>query len=52
MRYVARLKGNAVLARLAAPFLNRPPGRPPAEGRLWTYELRYRAGSWSRERRA
>lgn len=49
--YVARLRGNRALERLAAPYLRRPPGRPPAEGRLWTHELRYRAGSWDRERR-
>lgn len=51
VRYVARLRGNAALDRLAAPYLKRPPGRPPAEGRLWTHELAYRAGSWARSRR-
>lgn len=50
-RYVVRLKGNKVLERLAAPFLKRPPGRPPAGGRLWTHELLYRAKSWDRARR-
>ncbi|CAN5133879.1 hypothetical protein BH23GEM4_BH23GEM4_10500 [soil metagenome] len=50
-RYVARLKGNARLARLAAPHLKRPPGRPPAGGRVWTHELRYRADSWTQDRR-
>lgn len=49
--YVARLKTNAALERLAAPLLTRPPGRPPAEGRLWTHELEYKAGSWDRARR-
>jgi hypothetical protein len=49
--YVARLRNNAVLDRLAAPFLSRPPGRPPAEPRTWCYELDYRAEPWSRERR-
>jgi hypothetical protein len=49
--YVARLRGNAVLERLAAPRLRRPPGHPPAEGRVWLHELRYRAASWQRERR-
>jgi hypothetical protein len=51
VRYVARLRSNRTLERLAAPYLKRPPGRPPAEGRLWTHELEYRAGSWSRPRR-
>ena len=49
--YVCRLRSNAALDRLAAPFLTRPPGRPPAEGRTWFHELSYRAGSWSRARR-
>ncbi len=49
--YVARLRNNAVLDRLAAPYLSRPPGRPPAEPRTWCYELAYRAEPWSRERR-
>jgi hypothetical protein len=50
-RYVARLRSNAALQKLAAPHLKRPVGRPPAEGRLWTHELAYRAGSWSHARR-
>ncbi|MBL7008279.1 MAG: IS1380 family transposase [Planctomycetes bacterium] len=50
-RYVARLKGNARLSQLAAPYLTRPRGRPPLEPRTWTVELRYVAGSWSRDRR-
>lgn len=50
-RYVARLKTNRTLERLAAPHLNRPPGRPPAEGRQWTHELLYRSGSWPHPRR-
>ena len=49
--YVARLRSNAALEKLAAPHLKRPVGRPPAQGRLWTHELVYRAGSWSRARR-
>ncbi len=49
--YVARLRNNAVLDRLAAPYLSRPPGRPPAEPRTWCYELAYLAQPWSRERR-
>jgi hypothetical protein len=49
--YVFRLKTNAVLDRLIAPYLHRPPGRPPAEPRLWLYEFTYQAESWSRPRR-
>lgn len=49
--YVARLRSNPVLGRLAEPYLHRPPGRPPAQGRLWLYELRYRAKRWRRARR-
>jgi hypothetical protein len=51
VRYAARIRTNATLERLAAPYLKRPPGRPPSEGRTWAYELRYRAGTWTRERR-
>ena len=49
--YVFRLKSNAVLERMIEPYLHRPPGRPPAEPRLWLYEFAYRAASWSRPRR-
>ena len=49
--YVFRLKTNAVLERRIAPYLHRPPGRPPSEPRLWLYELEYQAESWSRPRR-
>ena len=31
--YVARIRNNAVLDRMAQPYLRRPPGRPPREGR-------------------
>ncbi|HEX7119811.1 MAG TPA: IS1380 family transposase [Longimicrobiales bacterium] len=51
MRYVARLRSNVRLERLAAPFLRRPPGRPPVEGRIWFHELLYRARSWEKPRR-
>ncbi len=49
--YVARLRTNRALERMAAPYLRRPPGRPPKEGRTWLYELTYGAGTWERERR-
>lgn len=49
--YVARIKNNSVLDKMAEPYINRPPGRPPAEGRIWFVEMSYRAGSWSHERR-
>ena len=49
--YVARLRTNKVLDRMAQPCLGRPPGRPPAEPRTWFHEMTYRAKSWSKERR-
>jgi hypothetical protein len=49
--YVARVKNNSVLDALAEPYLQRPPGRPPAEPRTWLHELSYQAASWSRARR-
>lgn len=49
--YVFRLRSNQTLNRIAQPFLRRPPGRPPAEGRTWLHELSYRAKSWTRTRR-
>ena len=50
-RYLARIKRNAVLDRMAAPHIGRRPGRPPTEGRTWFHEFKYRAEAWSRERR-
>jgi hypothetical protein len=50
--YVARLKTNAALERLAAPLLALP--RSPVlagQERVWTHEMTYRAGSWTRPRR-
>ena len=44
--YVARIRNNAVLDRVAAPYLRRPPGRPPREGRAWCHELRDQADTW------
>ncbi|WP_375260830.1 IS1380 family transposase [Palleronia sp.] len=49
--YVSRLRANAVLDRLAEPFMKRPPGRRPAEPRMWLHELRYQAASWDEPRR-
>lgn len=49
--YAFRLKTNAVLEKLARPFLHRPPGRPPRESREWFHELEYRAESWIKARR-
>ena len=45
IRYVAWLRGNRALNRLAEPYLKRPPGRPPREGRTWVHELTYKAGT-------
>jgi hypothetical protein len=50
-RYVARIKNNAVLNRMAEPFNKRPAGRPPKELRIWFYEMTYKAEEWSRARR-
>ena len=44
-------RNNAVLDRMAEPYLRRPPGRPPREGRVWCHELRYQADSWEHPRR-
>ena len=49
--YVARMRNNRVLDRMAGPHLRRPPGRPPAEPRMWFHEMDYQAGTWSRARR-
>ncbi|MFW6176045.1 MAG: transposase [Acidobacteriota bacterium] len=51
IRYVARLRGNRALERLAEPHVERPPGRPPREGRTWVHELTYQAGTWETSRR-
>lgn len=48
--YVARLKTNAALARLAAPHLASLAAAPGAAG-VRTKELVYRAGSWTHARR-
>jgi hypothetical protein len=49
--YVARVRNNAVLNRMAEPFLRRPPGRRPNEPRTWTYEMMYKAKKWAQARR-
>jgi len=50
--YVAWIRHNPVLNRMAAPHLKRPPGRPPHQPRTWFHETSYRAKDWSRPRRA
>ena len=45
---VARLRANPALDRLAAPHMKRPPGRRPAEPRMWLHALNYQADSWDR----
>jgi hypothetical protein len=49
--YVARVKNNAVLNRMAEPLLKRPVGRPPNEPRTWFHEMTYRAEPWLHARR-
>ncbi|HEU4323695.1 MAG TPA: IS1380 family transposase [Roseiflexaceae bacterium] len=45
--YVARLNGNAVLKRMAAPYVT----QPPPDGQVRTHELVYQAAKWTRPRR-
>ena len=49
--YVFRLPTNARLNEVAAPYMKRPRGRPPREGRVWLHELTHRAGTWDKDRR-
>jgi hypothetical protein len=49
--YVARVKNNPVLDKMAEPHLHRPAGPKPTEPRTWTHEMTYQAKSWSRPRR-
>lgn len=49
--YLARIRNNKVLDRMAKPYLKRPGGRPPSEPRTWFHEMTYSAESWSRQRR-
>lgn len=51
VRYVARIKNNAVLDRMAEPHKKRPAGRPTKELRIWFHEMMYKAEEWSRARR-
>jgi hypothetical protein len=49
--YVARLRANPALDRLANPWMKRPRGRRPHKPRMWTHVLQYQAESWDRPRR-
>ena len=52
VRLVGRIKANAVLDRLARPYLRRTPGRPTKEGDQFAVELgEYRAAGWTRSYR-
>lgn len=50
-KYVARVRNNAVLDRMAEPYLRHPPGRRPDHPREWHYEMTYKAKDWSIPRR-
>ncbi len=49
--YCFRLKSNAVLKRLAEPYLDNIPEDRPDDRNEWTVELSYQAESWSKPRR-
>lgn len=52
LKFVGRLKTNSKLDELAAPHIDRPVGRPPAEGYEYYVELgMYRAESWKHAQR-
>lgn len=52
LRFIGRIKSNAVLQRRAAPHLKRPPGRPPKEGYQTLVELGpYQAETWKHPQR-
>ncbi len=51
VQYVARLRANPALDRLAAPRMKRPAGRRPTEPRMWTHEMEYQASTWDEPRR-
>ena len=44
--YVARIRNNAVLDRMACPYLRRPPGRPPREGQTCEPTATAARGCW------
>ena len=45
--YIARIRKNEVLNRMAKPYLTQPAGRSPkAPPRLWFHELTYQAETW------
>ena len=49
VRFVGRIRNNAVLDKLAEPYLFRPPGRPTKDGDEWAIDLGgYQAESWTR----
>ena len=50
--YIARIRKNEVLDRMAKPYLTQPAGRSEKEPpRVWFHELTYQAESWKRARR-
>jgi len=52
VRFLGRLRNNAVLDRLAAPHLTRNPGRPPKEGYERVIEMgSYQCDSWRHAQR-
>jgi len=52
LRFIGRIKSNAVLERMAEPHLKRPPGRPPKDGYETIVELgTYQAESWKHAQR-
>jgi len=52
VRFIGRIKSNAILERMADPHVSRPPGRPPQGGYEYTVELgMYQAASWKHSQR-
>ncbi len=49
--YVARLRRNKAIDRLAAKYLNQPRSVSWIKPRTWCHELEYKADSWERPRR-
>src|SRR5699024_11309457 len=43
--FVGRMTSNAVLDRMAQPYLKRPAGRPPRRLPVWCHELHYNQAS-------